>query len=154
MDGVDFCGSVFLFLIPHFSFFVFLTVFLALFSSFYSFFLLLLLSSRIPEAWRIVYIIVRYASNKNSSSFGNFTFLLAESKTLVTYVHPSNTSGLVISGEGRSDQEKLLLNSLFIITLRAGVVPPGDSLEFPARRHGAGSRCQLRKVEAEREEVV
>jgi hypothetical protein len=27
-----------------------------------------LLSSRIPEAWRIVYIIVRYASNKNSSS--------------------------------------------------------------------------------------
>jgi hypothetical protein len=26
----------------------------------------------IPEAWRIVYIIVRYASNKNSSSFGNF----------------------------------------------------------------------------------
>jgi hypothetical protein len=100
MDGVDFCGSVFLFLIPHFSFFVFLTVFLALFSSFYSFFLLLLLSSRIPEAWRIVYIIVRYASNKNSSSFGNFTFLLAaESKTLVTYVHPSNTSGLVISGD-------------------------------------------------------
>jgi hypothetical protein len=51
-------------------------------------------------------------------------------------------------------QEKLLLNSLFIITLRAGVVPPGDSLEFPARRYGAGSRCQLRKVEAEREEVV
>jgi hypothetical protein len=34
-----------------------------------------------------------------------------------------------------------LLNSLFIITLRAGGVPPGDSLEFPAKRHGAGSRC-------------
>jgi hypothetical protein len=32
----------------------------------------MLLSSRIPEAWRIVYIIVRYASDKNSSSFGNF----------------------------------------------------------------------------------
>jgi hypothetical protein len=50
--------------------------------------------------------------------------------------------------------KKLLLNPLFIITLRAGAVPPGDSLEFLARRHGAGSRCQLRKTEEEREEVV
>jgi hypothetical protein len=32
-----------------------------------------LLSSRIPEAWRIVYIIVRYARNKDSGSFGNFS---------------------------------------------------------------------------------
>jgi hypothetical protein len=56
--------------------------------------------------------------------------------------------------EASRTELKLLLNSLFIITLRAGAVPPGDSLEFPARRHGAGSRCQLRKAEEEREEVV
>ena len=31
-------------------------------------------------------------------------------------------------------------------------MPPGNSLEFPARRHGAGSRCQLREAEEEREE--
>jgi hypothetical protein len=57
-------------------------------------------------------------------------------------------------GEGKEKKKKSLLNSLFIITLRARAVPPGDSLEFPARRHGAGSRCQLRKAEEEREEVV
>jgi hypothetical protein len=54
----------------------------------------------------------------------------------------------------RRGETRLLLNSLFIITLRAGAVPPGDSLESLARRHGAGSRCQLRKAEEERGEVV
>jgi hypothetical protein len=45
-------------------------------------------------------------------------------------------------------------NSSNIIALRAVAVSPGDSLEFPAKRHGAGSRCQLREAEEEREEVV
>jgi hypothetical protein len=33
-------------------------------------------------------------------------------------------------------------------------VSPSDSLESLAKRHGAGSRCQLREAEEEREEVV
>jgi hypothetical protein len=45
------------------------------------------LSSRIPEAWRIVYIIVRYASNKNSSSFGN---LIHEHKQILHQHFPED----------------------------------------------------------------
>ena len=45
-------------------------------------------------------------------------------------------------------------NTSLIIALRAGAVSPGDSLEFPAKRHGAGSRCKLREAEEEQEEVV
>jgi hypothetical protein len=47
-----------------------------------------------------------------------------------------------------------IIEFIIIIVLRAGAVSPGDSLEFPAKRHGAGSRCQLREVEEEQEVEV